>query len=198
MLQRMLRPLSVALLISATTFIATLVAQNNSLSSAAPASALSPTVHHTVLDVDCVSVPAFTSTYIKISDIGTFSVASADSVVEATFYGRIDVDSFGATATGAAFELRVDDEPSPVGRARATVRANELSSSPGGIQASMSGVFPNLAPGDHAVSLWVRAGGGAGSSGTGGRVDPGCWSSDHIVVREYIAFGTTFLPSIAK
>jgi hypothetical protein len=163
--------------------------------SARAAGALNPTIRHTVLPVNCISVPVFTNTFTKLSNFGNFDVVHEDSVVEATFNGRISADSL-ASSNGAVFELRVDDQPSPVGRARATIRLNELPGS-SGVQVSITGVFPDLAAGEHTVSLWVRAGGVAGS-GTGARVDPGCWSSDHIVVREYAPFGLTFLPSITN
>jgi hypothetical protein len=195
MLQRLLRPLSVALLIFSSAFLATLVAHGYSGSLTGAARAMSPTIQHTVLPVNCLSTPAFTSSYSKLSDFGTFTVASGESVVEVTFHGRIGVDSLTGT-TGAVFELRVDDQPTTVGRARAIIRSAELPGAPG-VHVSMTGVFPNLEAGDHTVSLWVRAG-GSNNSGTGGRVDPGCWSSDHIVVREYAAFGTSFLPNVTR
>ena len=95
--------------------------------------------------------------------------------------------------TGAVFELRVDDQPSPSGRALATLRSGEL---PWGIQASISGIFPDLEAGEHTASLWIRAGGSG--SGTGGRVDPGCWSSDYIRGREYTPFGSVYLPGVTR
>jgi hypothetical protein len=35
-------------------------------------------------------------------------------------------------------------------------------------------------------------------TGTGGRVDPGCWSSDYILVREYTPFGSVYLPGVTR
>jgi hypothetical protein len=192
MLQRLLRPLSVALLIFSSVFLATLVAHGYSNSLAGTARAMSPTIQHTVLPVNCTSLANVTTSLTKLADIGTFTVASGDSVVEATFHGRISMQSLAASATGAMFELRVDDQPTQIGRARANLWKEEL---PTGTNASMTGVFPNLAPGTHTISMWVRTFHG---SGTGAIIDPGCWTTDHVVVREYAAFGTSFLPNVTK
>lgn len=148
---------------------------------------LTPTVRHTVLDVSCVSAPFFGSDYVKITDIGDFEVVSADAAVEVTYQGRVNVSTLTG-ATGTVFELRVDDLPSTVGRARAHV--NTVGSQ--GEYVTFSGVFVGLEPGEHTVSVWVRT--STGNSGTGGRVDPGCWSSDVVIVQEYVAFGHVFLP----
>jgi hypothetical protein len=191
MFRHPIRPLVAAILISCVSLFTLLLIQIFPLPASA-ASAMSPTIHHTVIPVNCISTPNFTSEYTKISDFGTFEVLHPDSVVEATFNGRIDADTIIGT-TGAVFELRIDDQPSPTGRARATLRSGELT---WGIQASISGVFPDLEAGEHTVSLWVRA--GSFGSGTGGRVDPGCWSSDYILVREYTPFGSVYLPGVTR
>jgi hypothetical protein len=137
--------------------------------------------------VSCVSAPVFGSDYTKITDIGDFTVESADSVVEVTFQGRVNVDTL-VGATGSLFELRVDDTPSSVGRARAHI--NTVGAQ--GEHITFTGVFLGLEPGEHTVSMWIRT--SNGNSGTGGRIDPGCWGSDVVIVREYAAFGHVFLP----
>jgi hypothetical protein len=191
MFRHPIRPLVAAILISGGSLFTLFLIQIFPLPASA-ASAMSPTIHHTVIPVNCTSTPNFTNEYSKISDFGTFEVLHPDSVVEATFNGRIDADTIVGTS-GAVFELRVDDQPSPTGRARAVLRSGELT---WGIQASISGVFPDLEAGEHTASLWVRA--GASGSGTGGRVDPGCWSSDYILVREYTPFGSVYLPGVTR
>jgi hypothetical protein len=188
MFRKSLRSLSVAGLLLGVVLLAIVTLPSVTRPASGAAGGMSPTVHHTVLPVSCVSTPVFTSAYTKIADFGEFTVINGQSTVEATFYGRVSADTLTGTS-GAAFELRIDDAAAPIGRARATVRDSELSY---GVQVSMSGVFPELSPGVHAVSVWVKAGGSG--TGTGGRVDPGCWSTDHIVVREFAPFGTTFLP----
>ena len=131
----------------------------------------------TALPVNCASVASFTTTYAKIADIGTVSKLDATSRLDFTFNGRVYAAS--VTGTGAVFELRVDNSATTNGRARASFRAAEVGSS--GVPVSITGIFTGLAAGTHTVSMWVAA---AFGSGTSGGVDPGCWATDHIVVRE--------------
>lgn len=154
---------------------------------------MSPGVKYTVLYVTCSSVASFTSEYTKIKDFGTFQVSSPDSVVEVTFYGRVSAETLTDTS-GAVFEVRVDNLPTTMGWARASIHAGEYGFS--GDPVSMSGVFTGLSSGSHTVSIWVQA--GNDGSGTAGRIDPGCWYTNHIVVRETLPFGSTYLPTIVK
>ena len=190
MFQRFYRPLVLAALLFSGALVALLVVYS-APRAASGAPAMSPSIRHTVLNVSCTSAANFGSTYTKITDIGAFTAASADSVVEVTYHGRVAVDTL-IGATGSVFELRVDNVPSPVGRARAHI--NTVGG--GGEHVSFTGIFPNLAAGDHTVSIWVRT--STGNTGTGGRVDPGCWSSDVVIVREYAAFGSVFLPILTE
>ena len=132
----------------------------------------------TVLDVSCTSKDVFSTDYKKILDVGTFTKLDSDSLVDITFNGRIFVNSL--TGTGAKFELRVDDSATTNGRARANIKSSEVGL--GGIWVSMKGIFTGLDAGSHTVSIWVRASTG---TGTDAYVDPGCWSTDHIVIMEF-------------
>jgi hypothetical protein len=145
-----------------------------------------------VLNVNCVSVASISSTYVKLTDVGTFPVQSPGSIIEATWNGRIGVDTLPA-GTGAVFELRIDDAASAVGRARANMRRAEVLDGQYP-NISVTGIFRDLSAGDHTVSIWVRT--SAGGNGTGARVDPGCWSTDHIVIKEYTPFGLVLLPAV--
>lgn len=131
----------------------------------------------TTLNVTCTSIASITTTYQKLADIGSFNKVAADSVVEVSFHGRIAVNSMAGT--GAVFELRINDAATSTGRVRAVIKQAEQGLS--GINASMNGVFTNLAAGTHTVSIWVQ---GANGSGTSAYVDPGCWSADQIVIKE--------------
>jgi hypothetical protein len=111
--------------------------------------------------------------------------------VEITFNGRIEADSM--TGNGVTFELRVDDAPSPLGRARAVFRSDEIVNA-GGVQASITAVYDNLDAGTHTLSLWALA--TNGGSATGVQADPGCFSTDHAVVKEFLPFGSIALPLI--
>lgn len=131
----------------------------------------------TVLPVNCTSVASFGTTYVKIADIGTVRKLDATSRLDITFNGRIYVKSI--IGTGALFELRVDNLATTNGRARANLKAAEVGTD--GLPVSIIGIFTGFGAGNHTVSLWVAASSG---SGTVGGMDPGCWSSDHVVVKE--------------
>lgn len=180
--------------------LAALVALALVLSGSAPAgqsttqaAAVQPVVVAQVFDVNCTSLAAVTPTYAKLLDLATFSVQSPDALVEITFNGRIFVGSF-ASGTGAVFELRVDDAATTQGRARANLRASEAGGH--GNQATITGIFTGLAAGNHTASMWVRT--SVSGAGTQAMVDPGCWSSDALIVKEYPPFGYAYLPSLLK
>lgn len=152
---------------------------------------VNPTVLAQVVDVSCPATGSadIGSTFAKVQDIDTFNVQSADSLIEITFNGRLFADTM--TGNGINFELRVDDLASTYGRARAVLRSDELLND-GGIQASMTGIFDALAPGEHTLSLWAFA--TNSGTATGVQTDPGCFSTDHAVIKEFLPFGTIALP----
>ena len=119
-------------------------------------------------------VSAFSTTYVKVSDLGSFTKAETNSVVEVVFEGRIGAATL--SGTGAAFELRVDNNPPSLGRARATLRSTDTGFS--GIQVSITGIFTGLSTGTHTISMWVRTSSGTGTDAT---VDPGGFGNDHII-----------------
>jgi hypothetical protein len=129
------------------------------------------------ISVNCSSVASFSSTYVKIADLGTFTKAEANSTVHVTYEGRVTANTI--SGTGAHFELRVDDLPAPVGRARANIRLSEAGAS--GIPVSITGIFTGLGTGSHIVSMWVKG----STSGTTAMVDPGCWADDHVIAKEF-------------
>lgn len=136
-------------------------------------------IKYTVLPVNCASVASFTSTYVRAVSIGSFTKVDANSLMEISFHGRISATS--VTGTGANFEIRVDDIATTNGRARANIRASETGSS--GVPVTIAGIFTGLAAGTHLISIWVAA--TSGATGTNGGVDPGCWSDDHVIVKEF-------------
>ncbi len=157
------------------------------------AAAMQPALSHQVFDVNCISTPSIDSNYIKLVDLATFTVHSSDSIVELTFNGRIFVSNF-SSGTGAVFELRVNNATSTEGRARANLRAAEAGG--GGRQVSITGFFTGLEAGEHTASMWVRA--SNTGMGTTAMVDPGCWSTDVLIVKEHVPFGLSFFPAVIK
>jgi hypothetical protein len=134
-------------------------------------------VRVTQINVSCSSVASFSSTYVKIADLGTFTKAEANSTMHVTYEGRVTANTI--TGTGAHFELRVDDAAPSTGRARANLRASEAGGS--GIPVSITGIFTGLSTGSHTVSMWVKG----STSGTTAMVDPGCWTDDHVIAKEF-------------
>jgi hypothetical protein len=140
-------------------------------------------VRTTVLNVNYSgSAVSYSTTYTKVADIGTFTKLLANSTIEVTFNGRTYVSAMSFGSPGAIFELRVDGAATSKGRARASYRYSETASG-AGVQTSITGIFTGLAASTHTVSMWVQAV-GAGASGTGAQLDPGSWSTDHVVVKE--------------
>lgn len=158
---------------------------------AGAAPSVRPGLVYTVLEPACPSSITAGTSYTKIADLGTFEVQSADSVVETTFYGRVYASS--TDGSGLQYELRVDDAASSVGRIRAVLKAGEVGSGVGRA-VSMGGFFEGLSESTHTVSLWARVANGTTASTV--MYDPGCWSSDHVVIKEYLPFGTVALPTV--
>lgn len=130
-------------------------------------------------NVTCKSIPSISPNFAKLIDIGTFNKVDTASIIEAEFNGRIYVGNF-TSGTGAIFELRVDDVESEVGWARAVFRSVDVGTYK---QVSITGLFKNLPEGNHMLSIWVRT--SNGGAGTTAMVDPGCWSSDVALIKEF-------------
>lgn len=128
---------------------------------------------------NCPSSADINGTFTKISNIGTYMKAGDDSVLNIVYSGRLRVAT--TTGTGVKFELRIDDTPTTSGRIRGVVKAAEVGGD--GVAVTMEGFFSGLSAGSHTVSMWAQAGGGA--SATGVMYDPGCWSSDQVVIKEF-------------
>ena len=156
-----------------------------------------PAIVTTVLEPSCTSITA-TAAYSKGADLGTFEVQSAESLVETTFHGRLY--AFSTDGGGVKFELRVDDAASTLGRIRGLVKENEMGNVPGqfavGTPVSMGGFWEGLAVGTHTVSLWAQV--TNGTTAANAMFDPGCWSSDHVTIKEYLPFGSVALPAILR
>jgi hypothetical protein len=130
----------------------------------------------TALPVNCqcqLSLPD--TVWTQVADIGSFFKRTAGSLIELDYSGILWASSF--TGTGVSFEFRVDGVPTTKGRMRSLTRTpGEYSS------ASSTGVFPGLAAGNHQVTVWAKS-----WWGTAGEtcVDPGCFQTDQILVKEY-------------
>ncbi len=134
-------------------------------------------INFAVLPVTCKKVDVFSTSYVKIADIGTYDKQISDSILEIQFHG--DLYAGTMDGTGAIFELRVDDDPTTNGWARIALKKGSMGNVITG--GSMTGIFSDLDIGEHTVSIWIK---GMHAGGTEGYTDPGCWSSSHVVIKE--------------
>ena len=131
--------------------------------------------------VNAPSIPSVAAnTWTKVGDVGSFTKSAAGSLLELTFNSRLCVNGWGPGATGANFELRVDNTPVPSGVARATVVPSDNANY--GVWASITGLFTGLSAGSHTVSIWVYSYNGTAASPT---VNPGNFTAPHLVVKEF-------------
>jgi type VI secretion system secreted protein VgrG len=151
------------------------------ISTALPYQASGSLVRVRSIIVSMVSLPSVAANaWTKIGDLGTFTKNGADSLMEITYNGRLAVGSWGAGATGANFELRVDNQPVALGVARATVMPGDNPNY--GVSASMTGLFTGLGSGNHTVSVWVYSYNGTASTLA---VNPGNFTAPHVVIKEF-------------
>ncbi|HRJ41568.1 MAG TPA: hypothetical protein PL105_06800 [Caldilineaceae bacterium] len=137
-------------------------------------------VQFNTIDSTCLGNISFGTTFTKVANIGSFTKVHTASTMEVIFNGRIAVIT-SLSGSGARFELRVDDTVPTVGRGRASFKASEVGSD--GRWVTMTGFWAGLAAGSHTVSMWVAASSGTGN---GAMLDPGCWSSDVVITKEYM------------
>lgn len=159
----------------------------------AQAAALSfgPQVNLTLLAVPNTQQTGLSFIYSKIGDIGTFTVQNGSSLVEVTHQGRLLVTNL-VTATGVVFELRVDDQSPLENSGLVLIRASETNTY---IPSTFSGYWKDLAPGEHTVSLWART---AQQGSANAVMNPGGWSINDVIVKEYLPFGSTALPIVTR
>jgi hypothetical protein len=136
-------------------------------------------VNITILNVDCRILASVSSTWTNIYNIGSFTKLNSTSPIELTYNGRIAVTgSIGGLSV--SFELRIDGVASTAGYARASIKKSEVGDN--GIQVSITGIFNGLSMGTHTVSIW-----GYDKYGTSTdiMVDPGCFSTDVVIIKEF-------------
>ncbi len=145
--------------------------------------AFGPQVRVTTMQVPNVSVNNVSTTFVKIWDIGSFTVQDSASLVEVTHQGRLYISNI-VGATGVIFELRVDDQPPIADSGQMMVRSAEAATY---VPNTASGYWEGLSPGEHTVSMWVRTSTGTASA----LMNPGGWASNDVIVN-------TALPLISR
>ena len=160
--------------------------------------AMGQTVKTTELHVPAESTnfpEDFGTTPRKIADIGKFTVENGDSLVEVVYNGRVKVDNM--TGSAVIYQLRVDGRPGettnldfPTGMA--VVRSSEKNQF---LHTSMTGIWQGLSDGEHTLSMWVYAWTGTGYNAY---MNPEGWPSTVALVKEYLPFGSTYIPVIIR
>jgi len=185
--QLLVRAVAVALLLVGVAAVAAAyrVGQTRAAPTASPA-----VIAHT-LNLSCTAVDNVGASFVKIANVGQFTVQSPDSLVELQFNGRIYASA--TNGSGVRYELRVDAAPTTLGRIRTVLKAAEVG---GGVgrNATMSGFYEGLAAGTHTVSIWAHTANGTDSDTV--MYDPGCWTSDVVTIKEYLPFGIVALPAV--
>jgi hypothetical protein len=123
-------------------------------------------------------------------DIGHFSVQDPASVVEVTYQGRISVNFGASGVTWVFFQLRVDGNMPLTNTGQTYLRREESLQH---ILVNFSGTYQNLAAGDHVVSMWSYA---SSSGATGSTLNPAAVGTTNVIIKEYLPFGSTYLPAI--
>lgn len=154
--------------------------------------AFEPPVKLTTLGVPNNGAATFSGTWTKAGNIGPFTVENPASLVEVTHQGRLYVETM--TSNGAYFELRVDDLPPLENSGQALIRSSEVTTR---VPLTFSGYWQGLAAGNHTVSLWVRSS-DLGGSGTIAYMNPGNFGSNDLIIKEYLPFGSSYLPAIQR
>ncbi len=116
---------------------------------------------------ECPSLEAVTTDYQKVGDLGSFTKSTASSTIRLEYATSFHVQSLDAGTTAVVFDLRVDDEPTSLGEAGLLLK-QEGPDIPG----TITGYFPDLAAGEHVVSIWAKS---INGPATEAFVDPGCY-----------------------
>ena len=127
----------------------------------------------------CQALASVTSTYQKVGDMGTFIKSLAGTAIKLTLQTNVYATSL-VGATGAVFELRVDDAPTTVGNATALIRTAGTFD-----PVTITGIYTGLSNASHTVSLWVKTTNG---TGTNAGWDEGCLNAagtNNVLVEEY-------------
>ncbi|MFH1195530.1 MAG: hypothetical protein V1720_07435 [bacterium] len=141
-----------------------------------PAVNMGGLVNYTAIVVNCAA-DDFSTSFSKLTDIGTFDKIEDNSAIFVTLNARFI--ALAIWSSGLIFELRIDDMQTPYGLAQVCVPFQEEGKQ---VPGSIRTLFTGLPSGIHTVSIWMR---GPGGGGEDAGIDPGCWGTDHCVVEEY-------------
>lgn len=129
-------------------------------------------------------VPQLIDTY------GSFEVNNSASLIEVSYQATIRLAGY---ASGRVFQLRLDNQipMDNTGEMFVTDLTPDFS-----FPCSFDGYWQNIPAGTHSVSLWVIPDGS--NPGDNGYINPGNHQGNNLIIKEYLPFGTTHLPSIQR
>lgn len=129
---------------------------------------------------NCPSLSNVTTTMTKLANLGTFTKSKNSTFIQLDLATHFYIYTLTGGATGAIFELRINDTKTTLGNASYLVKTANLSH-----QGTITGIFPNLQSGNYTISIWVRTSFGAGNTAY---IDYGCWNSfgtNSLIVKEF-------------
>jgi hypothetical protein len=128
----------------------------------------------------CPSLASVNTTMTKIIDLGTFTKVKDATFIQLDLATHFFILTLAAGATGAVFELRINNTKTTLGNASYLLKTANSSQ-----QGTITGVFPNLSAGNYTVSIWVRT---SYNTGTSAMIDNGCWNNfgaNSLIVKEF-------------
>lgn len=128
----------------------------------------------------CQSLDDFTTTYMKVGDMGTLTKANADTWLEINVQTVLWAGTFATGTTSVIYELRVDDKATTIGNATCVIKLAATR-----YPVSITGIFKNISAGSHTVSLWAK---GIHAGGKDAMYDAGCYNgsgTNNVLIKEY-------------
>lgn len=129
----------------------------------------------------CQHLATITTSFQKITDLGTFVKSNSASMIELDYQTNFMV-TFTAVGGGVIYQLRVDNAGPTVGQAGLLLRDDQSDVS---VPGSIHGIYGSLASGTHTVSIWVKK---VNATASNAYIDPGCFNSyntNTIIVKEF-------------
>ena len=127
----------------------------------------------------CQSASAITTTWKKITDLGTFVKSNSTTFIDLDYQTHFYATS---VTNSVIYQLRIDNNPTTLGKASFFYHSGMTGKY---LNGHITGTFSGLSTGTHTVSVWVKTSSG---TATDAYIDPGCYNSsgvNTVIVKEY-------------